>query len=53
MSVPPDQAKEVMQQMMQAGQSLTQAYMEFLGKQQSAFSEPAAMACSTIAAAPA
>jgi hypothetical protein len=35
MSVPPDQTKDVFQQMMQAGQSMTKAYMDFLTKQQS------------------
>ena len=35
MSVPPDPTKDVFQQMMQAGQSMTQAYMDFLTKQQS------------------
>lgn len=38
MSVPPDEPKDVFQQMMQAGQSMTKAYMDFLAKQQSASS---------------
>lgn len=36
MSVPPEQINAALQQMMQASQTLTQSFMDFLGKQQSA-----------------
>ena len=43
MSVPPEQINAAMQQMLQAGQTLTQSFMDFLGKQQAAWPGEAAV----------